>query len=118
MLLAGVPVDATNLAPRWVHMDRVSGRLAAVETRGRSAVDVGWTVYAACRGADPELFFLRDAQQRRAKKICLHCPVRLACLAEALEHRIEFGVWGGMTERERRAVIRRLPSGPPQPLAM
>lgn len=37
------------------------------------------------------------------------CPVRAECLAEALDNRIDFGVWGGMTERERRALLRRRP---------
>jgi WhiB family redox-sensing transcriptional regulator len=38
------------------------------------------------------------------------CPVRTECLADALDNRIEFGVWGGMTERERRSLLRRRPS--------
>ncbi len=37
------------------------------------------------------------------------CRVRIACLSEALENRIEFGIWGGMTERQRRALLRRHP---------
>ncbi len=37
------------------------------------------------------------------------CAVRTECLADALDHRVEFGVWGGMTERERRALLRRRP---------
>ena len=41
--------------------------------------------------------------------VCVACPVRTECLAEALDGRIEFGVWGGMTERERRALLRRRP---------
>jgi WhiB family redox-sensing transcriptional regulator len=39
----------------------------------------------------------------------MSCPVRTECLADALDNRIEFGVWGGMTERERRALLRRRP---------
>ena len=42
--------------------------------------------------------------------ICRSCPVRTACLADALDNRVEFGVWGGMTERERRALLRRRPN--------
>ena len=45
----------------------------------------------------------------KAKLVCVACPVRTECLAEALDNRIEFGVWGGMTERERRALLRRRP---------
>nr|WP_042184602.1 WhiB family transcriptional regulator [Kibdelosporangium sp. MJ126-NF4]CEL16400.1 WhiB-type transcription regulator [Kibdelosporangium sp. MJ126-NF4]CTQ94324.1 WhiB-type transcription regulator [Kibdelosporangium sp. MJ126-NF4] len=68
-----------------------------------------WRVNAACRGDDPDELFVRGAEQRKAKLVCVACPVRTECLAEALDNRIEFGVWGGMTERERRALLRRRP---------
>ncbi len=68
-----------------------------------------WTVDAACKGTDPDEFFVPGVAQNRAKVICRGCPVRTECLADALENRIEFGVWGGMTERERRALLRRRP---------
>ena len=68
-----------------------------------------WRVSAACRGDDPDELFVRGAEQRKAKLVCVACPVRTECLAEALDNRIEFGVWGGMTERERRALLRRRP---------
>lgn len=68
-----------------------------------------WRVDAACRGDDPDELFVRGAEQRKAKLVCVACPVRTECLAEALDNRIEFGVWGGMTERERRALLRRRP---------
>src|SRR3954471_19167107 len=64
---------------------------------------------AACRNADPDALFVQGAAQNRAKLICRGCPVRTECLADALDNRIEFGVWGGMTERERRALMRRRP---------
>ncbi|WP_351234802.1 WhiB family transcriptional regulator [Streptomyces sp. NPDC002133] len=68
-----------------------------------------WRMEAACRAADSEELFAEAAKQNRAKAVCAGCPVRIACLAEALDNRIEFGVWGGMTERERRALLRRRP---------
>ena len=68
-----------------------------------------WRDSATCKSADPEQLFVRGAEQRKAKNICMGCPVRTECLAEALDNRIEFGVWGGMTERERRALLRRRP---------
>jgi predicted Fe-S protein YdhL (DUF1289 family) len=61
-----------------------------------------------CRDHPEEMFALGHAQQR-AKRICVGCPIRTECLAEALDGRHEFGVWGGMTERERRALLRRRP---------
>ena len=48
--------------------------------------------------------FVRGAEQNKAKQVCAGCPVRTECLAEALDNQIEWGVWGGMTERERRAL--------------
>jgi WhiB family redox-sensing transcriptional regulator len=68
-----------------------------------------WRVNATCRDEDPDGLFVRGKEQRKAKLVCIACPVRTECLAEALDGRIEFGVWGGMTERERRALLRRRP---------
>jgi WhiB family redox-sensing transcriptional regulator len=50
--------------------------------------------------------FGEATDQKRARLTCTGCPVRFECLAEALDNRIEWGVWGGMTERERRALLR------------
>lgn len=66
-----------------------------------------WRTVAKCRDADPDVLFVQGAEQHRAKRVCMGCPVRTECLAEALDNRVEFGVWGGMTERERRALLRR-----------
>jgi WhiB family transcriptional regulator, redox-sensing transcriptional regulator len=68
-----------------------------------------WASRAACRSTDPDLLFVQGAAQNRAKLVCMGCPVRTECLADALDNRVEFGVWGGMTERERRALLRRRP---------
>jgi len=68
-----------------------------------------WTARAACRTTDPDALFVQGAAQNRAKVICQGCQVRTECLADALDNRVEFGVWGGMTERERRALLRRRP---------
>ena len=73
-------------------------------------VHANWHEDAACRDADPELFFpigttgpaLRQIQE--AKRICRTCPARTQCLAWALEHGITDGVWGGTTEDQRRAI--------------
>jgi WhiB family redox-sensing transcriptional regulator len=68
-----------------------------------------WVGSASCRRGDPDALFVQGAAQRRAKVVCHGCPVRAECLADALDNRVEFGVWGGMTERERRALLRRRP---------
>ncbi|MFE7778151.1 WhiB family transcriptional regulator [Streptomyces sp. NPDC057445] len=68
-----------------------------------------WSENAACGSTDPEDLFTDSAGQKRAKSLCMSCAVQTECLAEALDNHIEFGVWGGMTERERRALLRRRP---------
>lgn len=72
--------------------------------------DTDWAAQAACRTTDPDSLFVQGAAQNRAKAICVGCIVRTECLADALDNRVEFGVWGGMTERERRALLRRRPN--------
>lgn len=74
------------------------------------AWDSDWPARAACRMSDPDALFVQGAAQNRAKGVCVGCPVRTECLADALDNRVEFGVWGGMTERERRALLRRRPN--------
>lgn len=73
-------------------------------------LDTDWAAQAACRSTDPDSLFVQGAAQNRAKAICVGCVVRTECLADALDNRVEFGVWGGMTERERRALLRRRPN--------
>lgn len=68
-----------------------------------------WATLAACKEADPEKLFVKGKAQHRAKLICRGCPVQTECLADALDYELEFGIWGGMTERERRALRRRRP---------
>lgn len=65
-----------------------------------------WTLKARCRGMEDHLF-PEASEQKRARLLCMGCPVRAHCLAEALDNRIEWGVWGGMTERERRQLLRQ-----------
>lgn len=68
-----------------------------------------WRVSGNCRDGDPERLFVTGAKQREARTICRGCPVLVQCLSHALDERIEFGVWGGMTERERRAMLKARP---------
>ena len=67
-----------------------------------------WRELAACRGADLELFFPeRGESADPARRICTSCPVRQPCLDYAITNRIVHGIWGGLTERERRALRSR-----------
>ena len=68
-----------------------------------------WAGSVRCAGTDPDALFVQGKAQRAAKTVCQGCPVVAECLADALDNRTEFGVWGGMTERERRALLRRRP---------
>ena len=69
--------------------------------------DRGWQEYANCMGVDPDLFFPeRGASTREAKEVCKGCVVREDCLEFALANGEKFGIWGGMSERERRRVRR------------
>ena len=64
-----------------------------------------WRELAACRGADLEVFFPgRGESAGPARQVCAACPVRQPCLDYAITNRITHGIWGGLTERERRAL--------------
>ena len=66
-----------------------------------------WQSRANCMGVDPELFFPeRGASTREAKEVCRGCTVRNDCLEYALANGEKFGIWGGLSERERRKVRR------------
>lgn len=70
--------------------------------------EVDWAERARCRDQEPELFFARGlAEAKPAIRVCSRCPVRDECLDYALENEIDHGVWGGLTERQRRAHLRR-----------
>jgi WhiB family transcriptional regulator, redox-sensing transcriptional regulator len=75
----------------------------------RSTMVKGWAQHGTCVEAEPDALFVRGAAQQAAKKVCVGCPVIVECLADSLDNRTEFGVWGGMTERQRRALLRRRP---------
>ncbi|HXY43360.1 MAG TPA: WhiB family transcriptional regulator [Acidimicrobiales bacterium] len=69
--------------------------------------DRSWQTRANCMGVDPDLFFPeRGASTREAKEVCRGCVVREDCLNYAIANGEKFGIWGGMSERERRRVRR------------
>jgi WhiB family transcriptional regulator, redox-sensing transcriptional regulator len=68
-----------------------------------------WVSKARCRSTDFDELFVRGAAQKKAAVICRNCPVIAECLADALDNQMEFGVWGGMTERQRRELLKQHP---------
>src|SRR5579871_3989095 len=77
------------LGPAPVQHRRSAARCAA------DAQDLrhDWTRYAACRDSDPDRLFVSGAAQHEAKLVCKACPVRAQCLADALDNRVEIGMW-------------------------
>jgi WhiB family transcriptional regulator, redox-sensing transcriptional regulator len=81
---------------------------------------ISWRQAAACRTMDPDLFFPLSAsgpgaqQASQAKTVCFRCPVRLQCLQHALANDEAYGIWGGLTEDERRPVMKRRRNQPAQ----
>lgn len=99
--MKGSPVSGTRPAVR---------RTISVPSQGpEGEARIAWVAQALCRSADPDQLFVRGAAQRKAAVICRHCPVIAECGAYALDNRVEFGVWGGMTERQRRALLKQHP---------
>jgi WhiB family redox-sensing transcriptional regulator len=99
---AGVPND-------W-HVDPVA--LGVPGVRRPTGVDeenpLSWQVDSLCAQTDPEAFFPeKGGSTREAKKICTSCEVRSQCLEYALENDERFGIWGGLSERERRKLRKR-----------
>ncbi len=79
-----------------------------METNQLQETELAWMLTAKCRGVDPGEFFPSDGSGvDRAQKVCATCPVQSECLEYALSARIEHGVWGGASERERRRILRR-----------
>jgi WhiB family redox-sensing transcriptional regulator len=67
-----------------------------------------WRIHARCRGIDPVIFHpVNEDDADDAKAVCELCPVREPCLEYAIAAREKEGVWGGLTARERRRVVRQ-----------
>ena len=76
---------------------------------GLEADAQSWQERALCAETDPEAFFPeKGGSTREAKKICTGCEVKAECLEYALGHDERFGIWGGLSERERRKLKRRV----------
>ena len=71
-------------------------------------MDTTWMAEGNCREVHPSLFFPSDGVGVEiAKQVCATCPVKAPCLEYALRSRIDHGVWGGASERERRRLLRQ-----------
>ena len=67
-----------------------------------------WRALGACSRTDPDLWFAVGAMEhKQAKRICRECPVQGQCLAYAMDAPVDHGIWGGLTERERRRFRRQ-----------
>lgn len=70
--------------------------------------DQDWRAYGLCSQSDPDLWFAVGAMEHKAAKtICRKCPVRAQCLSYAMDEPVDHGIWGGLTERERRRARRQ-----------
>jgi WhiB family redox-sensing transcriptional regulator len=97
------PVPTVTNAQTRPHLSLVTD---AFDLASETADDQ-WQERALCAQTDPEAFFPeKGGSTREAKRICLGCEVRDACLDYALAHDERFGIWGGLSERERRRLKR------------
>ena len=97
-------VTALELAPLQLETLTYRDELDGDEINNRYA----WQAHANCRRADQDLFFpKRGASNRKVKAMCAACVVREQCLEFALTRGEKFGIWGGMSERERRRLRRQ-----------
>ncbi|MFE9561263.1 WhiB family transcriptional regulator [Streptomyces sp. NPDC006487] len=112
---------ATTSAPPAPPTPRISA--GAARLPGPASHHWQWQLRAACRALGSNRFFHpagergedREERDAAAKRVCAGCPVREACLEHALRTREPYGVWGGLTEEERRALLvrsRRTGRGP------
>lgn len=91
--------------------DDARAELSLLDISGQDADDaeLTWQERALCAQTDPEAFFPeKGGSTREAKKVCVSCEVRAECLEYALENDERFGIWGGLSERERRKLKRRV----------
>ncbi len=98
-LQPGMPLSEAAASPGWSGLDL----FGLDEAEG----ELAWQARALCAQTDPESFFPeKGGSTREAKRVCLTCEVRDECLEYALRNDERFGIWGGLSERERRRVRR------------
>lgn len=98
----------SSSVPEDWFVDPVSLGVPGISRGGLVDETFSWQIDALCAQTDPEAFFPeKGGSTRDAKKICDSCDVRAQCLEFALEHDERFGIWGGLSERERRKLRKR-----------
>lgn len=84
-----------------------NGAVGANYDRAPSSEDINWQLHGLCGFMDPEFFQpVTESQEREVKKVCRTCPVVMQCRQWALDKHEEAGVWGALTEKDRRAIWR------------
>ena len=102
----GITTDGSSVVEWGEHPTEELGVLA--ELFFDEAEEQEWQERALCAQTDPEAFFPeKGGSTREAKRICQGCEVRPECLEYALAHDERFGIWGGLSERERRKLKKR-----------
>src|SRR5690349_1473865 len=106
----------------WTNALQVGGSAGREPARNKEAAEMDgrpvvadllgnapeWQEHALCSQTNPEAFFPeKGGSTREAKRICSRCEVKSECLEYALSHDERFGIWGGLSERERRKLKRR-----------
>jgi WhiB family redox-sensing transcriptional regulator len=88
--------------------ETIAGTVGIFSLTTEDAEELGWQERALCAQTDPEAFFPeKGGSTREAKRVCGGCEVRAECLGYALENDERFGIWGGLSERERRRLKRQ-----------
>jgi WhiB family redox-sensing transcriptional regulator len=106
---AGQGLSGPSIASQGMAAQALSGQgIAGLLGIGTEADAQSWQEQALCAETDPEAFFPeKGGSTREAKKICTGCEVKAQCLEYALANDERFGIWGGLSERERRRLRRR-----------
>lgn len=110
---SAVQTSELEQAPRQVSRGTMQELAVIAFTEAKVDDDDGlaWQVSALCAQTNPEAFFPeKGGSTRDAKKVCGGCDVKSTCLEYAIENDERFGIWGGLSERERRKLRRKTPS--------
>ena len=105
--------DRSGSVPEDWHVDPILLGVPGVRSSAPEGVEtdesqLSWQADSLCAQTDPEAFFPeKGGSTRDAKKICASCDVRAQCLEYALQNDERFGIWGGLSERERRKLRKR-----------